>query len=329
MEKKQVKYKIAWLDVPVPEVERINQSLLPEGFFLERLMSADDRDEQVRLVSDADFVMLTAFKLKCDLIQAMKKCKLIQKWGVGVDSIDVEAAKACGIPVAITAGANAAPVAELVVAHILALYRRIFQADRSTRSGQWINAELRTTCFMIRGKKAGIIGIGNVGKHLAGILRAFGADVVYTDVSRLPADKEAELGIRYEDMQSICKTCDIISLHIPMTPQTRHIIGEAEIALMKQNTILINAARGGLIDETALLRALEEKRIAGAGLDVHECGRPTADYPLAKFDNVVLTPHNGGGTLDNVANVTKHAYGNMLIILNGQSLKPGDIIVAP
>ena len=321
-------YKIAWLDIPAPKVEEINRSLLPANFILERPWSKDDHEELLRLVSDADFIMHTSIKITENMIQGMQKCRLIQKWGIGVDSIDLDTARARGIPVAITAGANAVPVAELVVAHILTLYRRIIIADRSTRAGLWINKELRTQCFKIFGKKVGIVGMGNIGKHLARILRGFGAEIVYMDMTPLDPGKEAELGIRFESLQSICETCDIISLHVPLTPQTRHIISDKEISLMKPNAIIINTARGGLIDETALLRALENKRIAGAGLDVHEVGQPTADYPFAKLDNVVLTPHNGGGTFDNVEAVTKHAYGNMLKILRGEPLDPRDIIVA-
>ena len=318
--------KIAWLDVPAPEVERINRAMLPEGFVLERPLSRTDHEEHLRLVSDADFVMHTSIKLPSDMVRAMRQCKLIQKWGVGVDSIAVDTAAECGIPVAITAGANAVPVAELAVTLMLTLYRRILVADRNTRSGVWLNAQLRTQCFTLRGKKVGIVGIGNVGKHLARLLQGFGANVVYTDVRALDADEEAKLGIRFESLTDICETCDIISLHVPMTPKTKHMIGENEIARMKPNMILINTARGGLIDELALAKALEEKRIAGAGLDVQEGGIPTADYHLSKFDNVVLTPHNGGGTLDNVEVVTRHAYGNMLKVLRGEPLDPRDII---
>ena len=318
------KYKVAWLDTPHPEVEKINRALLPPEFSLVLPGAPDDNAELMQLVSDADFVMLTGIHADANLIRNMKKCKLIQKWGIGVDGIDLKAAQENGIPVAITAGANSIPVAELVIAHILTLYRRILIADANTRAGRWINKELRTQCSKIHGKKAGIIGMGNIGQHLSRILRAFGAEVVYYDVRRLTDEKEAELGVRYESLDSICMTCDIISLHVPYTPETRHIIGEKEISLMKPNAIIINAARGGLIDESALLPALQNNLIGGAGLDVHEIGRPTEDYPFSKLDNVVLTPHNGGGTLDNVENVTLHAYSNMLKILKGEAIDPRD-----
>jgi 3-isopropylmalate dehydratase small subunit len=327
LEQEKKTQKIVWLDTRVPAVAEIVESLLPEGFSISWPVSRTDKDELMKLLEDADFIIHGSIKLTGDLIRAAKKCKLIQKWGIGYDSIDIETARECKIPVAIANGSNAIPVAELVTAHILTLYRRILVADRDTKAGVWTNAQLRMQCYMIHGKRVGILGNGNVAKELTRILHGFGAEIVYYGIYPLTKEEEAAWGIRFVPLEELYRSSDIISVHVPMTPQTRHMIGREELALMKPSAILINTARGGIIDEEALLEALQNKKIAGAGLDVYEVGTPTADYPFAKLDNVVMTPHNGGGTFDNVANVTKHAYGNITKIIRGEPLDPRDAIV--
>jgi D-3-phosphoglycerate dehydrogenase len=287
-----------------------------------------DEEEQMRLAKDADYIMAGWAPVPDKMIRSARNVKLIQKWGIGYDKIATKTARELNIPVAITAGSNAIPVAELTVGLMLCVYRKIPYVDRSLRTGRWLKTEMRGQSYMLYGKNIGLVGLGAIGKRVARIIKCFEPRLQYYDIVKVPPDEVKELDIEFRELEDLLVTSDIITIHVPLTPQTRGLIGKDQFLKMKRNAVIINTSRGGIIKEDDLAWALGEGIIAGAGLDVFETEPPASDNPLLRMDNVVLTSHIGGGVLDNVANVTRHAFNNMQKIILGQPLAKRDIVVS-
>lgn len=245
-------------------------------------------------IADYDVLIVrSATKVTREVIEG-GRLKLIVRAGVGLDNIDLEAAKARGVKVFNTPEAPTVAVAELALGLMLAWARRIPRADTSMRQGRWEKSELMGT--ELRGKTLGIIGTGRVGKAVASRAKAFGMRLLAYDVL-LDREFAEEVGLQYVDMQTLLRESDYVTLHVPLIPQTKHMIGERELELMKPTAVLVNVARGGIVDEEALIRALREKKIAGACLDVYE-EEPPKDSPLLHLPNVVLTPHLGASSAE-------------------------------
>jgi phosphoglycerate dehydrogenase-like enzyme len=236
---------------------------------------------------------------------------LIQKTGSGVDNIDLKAAAEFGIHVASTPGANSNSVVELTIGMIISLYRKLHFLDRLTKNGEWKMWEYRTTMFEMNGKTHGVIGIGNIGRKVAQLSKAFGTNVIYYDVNRLSTEEEKELGITYVTFDNLLSQSDIISLHIPLIPETRNLISDKELNLMKSTAILVNVARGNIIDEQALAEALKCNRLLGAALDTWASEPINSDNPLLQLDNVLATPHIAGGTRDVLETVLRLSFENI------------------
>jgi D-3-phosphoglycerate dehydrogenase len=219
------------------------------------------------------------------------------------------------------------PVAELAVALMLAVYRRIPYADRKTRAGEWIKPQMRGMCYMIDGKTVGLLGFGAIARMVARRLSGFDCKVVYHDVNRADHITERALNARWVPFEELIAKSDILSIHVPLTKQTANIIGAEAIARMKDGAVVINTARGGIVDEVALHEALVSGKLRGAGLDTFAEEPPKPDNLLLRLDHVVLTPHAGGGVFDNVENVARHAIGNMLKRLAGAPFAPQDVVV--
>ena len=317
---------VACLDVWAPAVREVVSRTAPRELDLHFATSYDDAEQQ-SLVENAEFLLPGWAAVTATMLGHAKKLRMIQKWGIGYDRIDVDAARKLGIPLAITAGSNAGPVAELAIALMLAVYRRIPYVDRAMRQGLWPKAEMRETCFQIAGKTVGLVGFGNIGRMLARRLQGFDARVIYFDAR--PADRETEsaLKVSYMSLDALLAQSDIVSLHAPFTPQTAKMINAASIAAMKDGAILINTARGELVDESALFAALCSGKLRGAGLDAFDPEPPARDNPLLTLDQVVVTPHAGGGVFDNVEHVAQHALGNIMRFLRGEPLAPADVVI--
>ena len=256
--------------------------------------------EEFRQHLDAQYVVLRTIPLPADVIEKMPNLKMIQRWGAGVDIIAVDTASARGIPVANVAGENSQTVAELTVGLLLALYRRIVTIDDAMRQGLWIKSSIDKRCFMISGKTVGIVGMGRIGRCVASMLLAFGANVQYCDPNITDEIRtfEREHPVKAVSLDKLLRTSDIVSLHLPLTPENHYIIGEKEIGEMKDGAVLLNVARGGLVDQTALYAALKCGKLLGAALDCYEQEPLPADSPLLELDNVVLSCHVGGNTAD-------------------------------
>lgn len=320
--------KIVWLEIHAAELMKREKEILPEGFSLIRPTSLTDKAEHLQLIQDADYIIAGRIPITAEYIAAAKKLKMIQKWGIGVDKIDCIAAKARNIPVYITAGSNAIPVAELTLGLMLAVSRKIPYVSRTMREGMWVRTEMRSQCYMLNGKRVGLLGIGNIAKKVARMLYGFGAEVIYFDLFRLPEEQENELHISYVSFDELLRTSDILSIHVPLMDSTRGMIGASEIAQMKESAILINTARGFIVDEAALIDALQNKRLRGAGIDAFEKEPVDPDNPLLQMDHVVCTCHVGGAASDNVIPVTEHAYHNILSYSKGEPVDHRDVVVA-
>jgi phosphoglycerate dehydrogenase-like enzyme len=321
-------YRVACMDVWAPAVQRAVRDAAPPERELS-FAASYDLAEQMALVRDADFLLPGFAAVTAAMLAQAPRVRMIQKWGIGIDSIDLAAVRERGIILAITTGANAGPVAELTIALILAIYRRIPYVNRVMRQGTWPTPEMRETCFQITGKTVGLVGFGHIGRMVARRLAGFDADIVYSDMRRAEPDTEHQLRARHVSLAELLACSDIVSLHAPLTDQTRRMINAASIAGMRDGAILINTARGALVDEGALYDALVRGKLRGAGLDAFESEPPAADNPLLGLEQVVVTPHAGGGVLDNVGNVARHALGNILRCIRGEPIPAADLVVAP
>jgi len=244
-------------------------------------------------------IVRSATKVTREVINAADSLRLIVRAGVGLDNVDQEAAKEKGIKVMNTPEAPSVSVAEMVFAHMFALSRNITQADASMKSERWEKKKLKGT--ELWNKTLGIVGFGRIGIEVARRAKAFGMNVMAYDV--IDIDEQCkELGVARASLSDIIERADYITVHVPLLPQTRGMIGSEELERMKPTAFIINTARGGVIDEKALIRALDEGKIAGAGLDVFET-EPPDDWSLAKHPKVVATPHIASSTVEAQARV--------------------------
>jgi phosphoglycerate dehydrogenase-like enzyme len=282
---------------------------LPDGFETVEFESEDE----LRKLLDVDYAVSRGYPVTEELLSRAPCLRLVQKWGAGFDKIDIRAAGAKGISVAVCLGGNAGPVAELAVLLMLAIYRNLLPLASKLKEGDWARDLYAPRSYMLNGKTVGLLGFGSIGQKTGRIVkRGFDAQVQYYDLHRLPEEKEEALGFRYADLDTLLRTSDILSLHIPLFEGTRNIINSEALAKMKPSGILINTSRGGIIDEKALYKALRDGVIAGAGLDTLAEEPADASNPLLKLENVVLTPHCGGNTADNDINMVKYCINNIL-----------------
>lgn len=258
------------------------------------------------------------------VFDAAPQLRVISKHGVGVDTIDVDAASTHGIPVLVATGANAISVAEHTMALLFAVAKRLVSLDRGLRSGRWEKPEYKGR--ELAGSTMGLVAFGAIAQQTARIAKALGIQVRAYDPFREESVFETAGVARDETLEGLVRACDIVSLHCPLTPQTRHLINAESISWMRPDAILVNTARGGLIDEAALVEALASGRIAGAGLDTFAQEPPPADHPFFSSDHVVLTPHIGGVTAAANARVGVEAAQGVVDYLTGRPLEPGRVI---
>lgn len=249
------------------------------------------KEELSKHVGELDAIIIrSATKVRKEIIDAAKNLKVIGRAGVGLDNVDVDYARSKGIKVINTPGATSISVAELTIGLILAVMRKIAYADREMRNGAWPKKKCKG--IEMYGKTLGIIGIGRIGREVAKRAKAFGMKVIYYDVFKLTDEQAKELGVEYKELDTLISESDVISLHVPLLPETKHLINKERIEMMKDGAILVNAARGGIVDEEALYEALKSGKLYGAALDVYE-SEPVKESKLFELDNIVLTPHIG------------------------------------
>ncbi|UAL28907.1 phosphoglycerate dehydrogenase [Nocardioides rotundus] len=252
-----------------------------------------DREELLPAIADVDAILVrSATKVDAEALAAAKRLQVIARAGVGLDNVDVKAATQSGVMVVNAPTSNIVSAAELAVALMLAAARNISPAHAALKNGEWKRSKY--TGIELYEKTVGIVGLGRIGVLVAQRLSAFGMEVIAYD-PYVQAGRAAQMGVRLVDLDTLLAESDFMSVHLPKTPETLGLIGTEELAKAKPNLVLVNAARGGIVDEDALYAALKEGRIAGAGLDVF-ASEPCTDSPLFELENVVATPHLGAST---------------------------------
>ena len=258
-------------------------------------------DELRDAIAGADAVLVrSATKITRDSLSRADRLKVIGRAGVGVDTIDVDAATERRIPVLTAPAGNTVSAAELTMALLLALARRVPAADRSMRAGEWDRKSFNGV--ELYGKTLGLVGAGRIGGEVAVRARAFGMRVIVFDPFLNP-DRASALGVETGGLDETLERADVLSVHVPLTDETHGLIGEAQLAKLKPSAFVLNVARGGVVDEDALIKALQNKRLAGAALDVYSMEPLPADHPFRSLPNVVLTPHLGASTAEAQQNV--------------------------
>ena len=258
------------------------------------------------------------------VLENMRQCKLIQQAAVGFDTIDHRAAAEHGIPVANAAGYNKEAVADWTVMAMLALVRNSFWGDRQLRAGRWgLDDRMRKEMIgrELGAMTVGIVGLGNVGSSVARRLNAFGSRIVFADI-----DRKELAGAEQVDFETLLQLSDVICVHTPLDVDTKALIGAEALARMKQGSFLVNAARGPIVDEKALVDALESGHLAGAALDVFEVEPLPKDSPLRALENVILAPHVGGATIEADVRLDEMVGENLLRVLDG--LPPFNVVNA-
>lgn len=272
-----------------------------------------------RYVGDADAIITRLSRIGREVIYKSEKLKVIGKHGAGYDNIDTKAATERSIPVVYTPYAPAESVANHVMSLVLALAKGIILADRKLREDPKEGWKFRYkfTGDILRGKVLGLIGLGRIGSLVAKFAKVFGMEIIYYDTVR-KQDLERLLDIKYTSLTDLLRTSDFVSVNVPLSEETRKLVGESELDLMKESAYLINTSRGAIVDEEALCRYLRDKKIAGAALDVYAVEPISPDNPLLKLENIILTPHMAAHTNDFFVTAAKTVAEDVLRVLRGE-----------
>ncbi len=309
--------KVLFINGQREEIANIFRGKAPAGFDVSWIPYKTDEAAKAKLIADVEYLVLHPAAISANLFRQAKSLRLVQLLAAGYDEIDLKLAAELGVSVATNGGANSWSVAEHCVATLLALYKRLPQCDQSVRAGTWRKPVTGFNTFEVAGKTVGIIGAGNIGRKVARRFKAFEAEILYCD-ARPATDIENELGARKVSLEALLAQSDIITLHVPLLKETQGLIGERTLPLMKPNAVVINASRGPVIDEKALVAALEAGQIAGACIDVFEKEPVAADHPLLKFDNVLLTPHTAGHSYEGWFRRSDFAWANIHRVAAGE-----------
>ena len=283
--------------------------------------SAQDSDVVVQQCKDAVVIIVRPMELPADLPWACPVLKLIQLEASGTDPIDIKALAELGIKVASNRGGNAVAVAEYTIALIVGVYRRMEALTRLAKAEQWSDDAIGEWWYSVHeltGRTVGIIGGGQIGREVARRLHGWDCTLVYSDVVPMSPEVEKQLNIERLPLDDLIRTSDVLTLHVRLNEDTRGFIGHRELGMMKPSTILINTSRGGVVDEAALIRALKEGEIAGAGLDVLEREPTPADNPLLHMENVLVTPHLAGYSVEALKKTRAFAFENAARVLAGE-----------
>ncbi len=267
-------------------------------------------EELIKFISGKDGVIVALEKVTHDVISQLPSLKVVSKYGVGLDNVDIDSLKKNNIQLGWTGGVNRRSVSELTLGFALDLLRKITQHHNLNKSGQWKNLFGNT----LTGKRIGIIGCGFIGKDLVEILKPFKCEVFVNDLLDV-SDFARSVNATPSTKEDIFKTCDIITLHVPYSSETHHLVSAHQLSLMKPNAILINTSRGNVVDEESLYKALTSKQIAGAALDVF-AEEPPKDLRLLQLENFVSTPHVGGSSEEAILSMGQSAIDNLYALLS-------------
>ena len=288
----------------------------------------------IKACEGADFLFTpaSAGAIGSFVLENIPGIKIVQSMGVGFDHVDIPASIRLRIPVANVPGANSSSVAEQTLGALIALQRRFLESDAEIKAGNYLsyrNDLLREGIKEIRGSEIGLVGFGNIGRLVAKTVLALGASVSYFDPFRQPPELERQFPVEYKELDALLATSDVVSLHLPLNDQTRELIGKRELSLMKKGSILINTARGEILDQAALVEPLESGHLAGAALDTLSPEPPGPGHPLlhlsaAASARLLLTPHTAGVTLGAYKRMIEGALENMAKVARGE--QPANIV---
>jgi len=307
--------RVLYLSHATPDVYSIIRDAVPAGFELVTLEQNSD-DERRRKIASCEVVIVAATPLRKPVIASAGRLELVHHQGVGwQDTIDHEALKTRGIPLALTLEGTTVGVAEHTVLLMLAALKLLPYADSELRQGRFHVNALRPMSRELSGLTVGYIGMGRIAQAVAARLRAFDTRGIFFDPNVAAAE-----GLQSRSFEQVLQEADVVTLHVPLTPQTRHMIGVPQLARMKRGAYLVNASRGGLVDEAALVGALKSGHLAAAALDVFETEPMPAGHPLSRLTNVVLTPHIAAGTRDALTTKMHALFANVERFYRGESL---------
>jgi phosphoglycerate dehydrogenase-like enzyme len=302
------------------------RALLPPGLKLEYGASRDEAHQQA-IIADADYAISGQIAVPGTVLRAARRLKLLHKWGVGTDNLDLATAAELGIKVARTTGSNAIPVAEFTIGLIIAALRNLAFGHAELMNSDWRGGSLPVDSYTLSGKTVGIVGFGAIGKAVARMLSGFGCTILYNKPKPLEAEEERRLGVTHADLQLLLAASDIVTLHCPLTPATTGMIDRAALRSMKRTAVLVNVARGGVVVEDDLIAALRAREIHSAAMDVFEIEPLPAGHPLTTLDNVVITPHIAAGTVDNFEKTVRQMFRNIQHAKEGTAIPPQDVVV--
>jgi phosphoglycerate dehydrogenase-like enzyme len=326
--KKNVSHKIVSFSPYLKEVNDAIERLFP-GVQLETALLESTEEEKLKMVRDATILFgdyRQRNRIDRNIIEEAKNLKLIQQPTVGYEAIDVEAASENGVPVANTAGFNSVGVAEHALMMALALLKKLPRLQRETCNCNWLQVQCVSegSVWELEGRTLGILGFGLIGRELAKRARGFGPRILYNKRSRLTEAEEKELGVEYSSFEDILSRSDILSVHVPLSEETRGLIGRDEIARMKKGAILLNLARGEVVDAWALADAVKEGRLSGAGVDVFDPEPISPGNPLIGLENVILTPHIAGATAESKLKSLRICFENFARVMRGE--RPAKVV---
>lgn len=309
--------KIVFAPILDDEVRAIGEGLVPKGFDLQWTAHADVPEA----IQDADYLcgFISPLSTEALVKAAGNRLKLVQLMSVGYDRFNLDGAREAKLPVAVNGGANAIAVAEHAIMMMLATLKRVHELDAAVRTGGWRSASTGSDrVYELWHSTVGIVGMGRIGQEVATRLAGWEANIVYYDPFKLSAAREKELNVRYVELDELLRTADVVTVHVPLNAQTRNLVDAESLSIMKWTSVLVNTARGGLVDEEALVAALREGRILGAGLDVLSTEPPQPDHPIFELKNVVLTPHTAGPTWQSFPRRFANCFANIERVQNGE-----------
>lgn len=297
------------------ELRALADGLLPDGLKLLNVSAAD----LPGALEDADFLCGFIGPLPTEVLvaAAAKRLKLVQLMSAGYDRFNIKGARAARLPVADNGGANAIAVAEHAIMLMLSALKKVHALDSAVRSGQWRPPGLGRV-YELYQSTVGIVGMGRIGQEVAQRLSGWHARLVYYDPFRLSPAREEELGVSYLELDQLLRVADAVTVHVPLNAKTRHLIDAESLSIMKPTAVLVNTARGGIVDEAALAEALRSGQILGAGLDVLSAEPPSGGHPLFDLPNVVLTPHTAGPTWQSYPRRFANCFANIERVHRGE-----------
>lgn len=313
------KYKIASFDYANEEIYDILRRQFPENFELITL-DEDSLEDRVKKAKEADFIIAATGSIPREAIKAAKNLKMIQQQGVGYDKTDVGLATQLGIEVCITPVGTSIGVAEHVVLLILSVYKKLVKISNEMYEGKFPMWNYRNDCYEIFGKTIGFVGFGRIAREVTKRLQGFSPEIkFYDNYINMSEEEQRELNVKQvKNLDELLEGSDIISIHVPSNNETRGMVNKEFFKKMKDSAIFINTARGDLVNEQDFFDAINNKVIAGAGIDVYPVEPLPADNEYIKLENVVLTPHNSAGTVDALKTKIDHVCGNIKRYLNGE-----------